>query len=231
MPSETGVLAEIRFRARRSPWKMCRWIADRLFDSHSDRRFGIVSSERKGAADLALPSPDFVHYQAVSYSDMRELLAHLTVEPSDVFLDYGAGMGRAVCLAASYRFRAVLGVEISPELCQIARRNIALVLPKLTCQDVRIVQADALQYAVPSEVSVVFFFNPFGGAALSRVLDNLADSVRNSPRKLQVIFYGTVSGERFRKEAAARAWLTLESESILATGALVLRYGGLLTKL
>ena len=42
------------------------------------------------------------------------------------FVDVGAGMGRAMLLAAELPFRAVIGVELNPALVRIARRNLAV---------------------------------------------------------------------------------------------------------
>jgi precorrin-6B methylase 2 len=215
---------EIFFRARRGPWKMWHWAAGRLLDSHLDSHFGIVSSERRGTTELGLVSPDFVQYQPVSYPDMREILRRLEISTDDVFLDYGSGMGRAICLAAMYPFRSVLGLEISAELCEIARTNVHRIQNKLRCKNVEIIQANAVEYVVPANVSIVFLFNPFGGATLARVLDNIGQSVRRSQRKVQVIFYGTVSSMGFRREASKRSWLKLNSEMQLKTGAVALHY-------
>ncbi len=222
--TSTSWKAELLFRIRAGPRRTLRWAADRLLDKQFDHRFGIESSERRLTERSHTDSPDFVGHQPVSYTDMRQLLAGLTIRSDDVFLDYGSGMGRAVCLAATYQFRTVLGVEISPELCRIAIRNLESARSKLRCKDVRIVNANALRYEVPAEVSVIFFFNPFGGATMQAVLDKIEDSLRHRRRSLQVIFYGTVSCHAFRAEAAKRDWLALESETVLKTGALVSVY-------
>jgi hypothetical protein len=42
------------------------------------------------------------------------------------FIDIGAGMGRAVLLAAEMPFRAVIGVELHPALTRIARKNLTV---------------------------------------------------------------------------------------------------------
>ena len=56
---------------------------------------------------------------------LRRILPAREVEPHDVFLDIGCGMGRAVYqAAANYPFKRVIGVELSHELTQAARRNI-----------------------------------------------------------------------------------------------------------
>jgi len=42
------------------------------------------------------------------------------------FVDVGAGMGRAMLLAARMPFRAVVGAELNPALAKIAQRNLVL---------------------------------------------------------------------------------------------------------
>ncbi len=219
-----ALLAELAFRLRGGPRRTTRWIVDRLRDHQYDQEFGITSSPQPQLTATSLTSPELVHYQAVSYSDMRELLQLLAIGPSDVFLDYGSGMGRAVCLAATYPFRTVIGVELSPELCEIARHNLSRARGKLRCRDVRILEADAADYEPPGEASIFFFFNPFCGSVLARVLYNIARSVRKSPRKIKIVFYGTVSSNHFRAQAAKHEWLKLNGETVLGTGAVVLFY-------
>lgn len=215
--------AELLFRLRAGPLCIWRWIADRLTDRRSDRSFGISSSMAE-TSKSELTSPDFVHYQAVSYRDMHEILDALAISPHDVFLDFGCGLGRAVCLAAIYPFSAVTGVEISPRLCELARRNLQAVRQKFRCPEVQVIQANAIEYAIPPHVSVIFFFNPFTGATLQRVLDNIDESLHESPRNLRILFYGTVSTEAFRKEAANHHSLRPQAEIRLKTGARALTY-------
>ena len=201
-----------------------RWITDRLFDRLRDRRHGIDSAKRRSAAELQLASADSVEYQAVSYGEMEELLRLLRPGPADVFLDLGCGMGRAVSLAAMYPMRAVLGVEISGELCAIAKQNICKMAGQLKCHDVRIVEGNAADYAIPREVSIVYLFNPFTGATLRQVLENLALSINETPRRVRVVFYGTLSSESFAAEAGEHSWLKLETRHVLSSGTAVLVY-------
>ncbi len=219
-----GLIAELSFRLRGGPRRAWHWISDRLRDSQYDREFGISSSPRKQLTGSSLSSPEFVHYQAVSYSDMRDVLALLAIGPSDVFVDFGSGMGRAICLAATYPFRAVIGLELSSELCQLSRHNLDQARAKLQCRNVQIIEGNAVDYEVPDAVTVFFFFNPFRGSVLAQVLENIARSVRRSPRAIQLLFYGTVSSEHFRLQAAKHEWLKLSSKTILRTGAVALLY-------
>ena len=217
-------LPEILFRLRAGPIAVWHWIADRLQDRARDRQFGISSVRVPGLDQPGYTPPDSVHYQPVSYSDLEESLRALTITHDDVLLDFGAGMGRVVCVAATRALRGVIGIEISPKLCVLARRNIEQVQQKLLCDDIRIVHCDAVQYTIPKSVTIFYLFNPFGGAALGAVLEKIAESLRRYPRRIQIVFTGTVSCGRFREEAANHGWLSLSSEKRLRTGALALIY-------
>ena|SRR5438270_5150361 len=218
------LVRELAFR-RRLQWRhWLNWILDRASDGYFDRKFGISSSERRSLARLGLDLPDCNDYQPVSYRDLRKLLDSVPICPQDVFLDFGSGMGRALCLAAQYPFRSVVGVEISPELCDIARRNIDRVKTKLRCHDIQIVNNNAIDYKIPSDISIVYFFNPFVREVMRHVLENVAASLRAAPRRILLLFSGTASTEAFRNEVKGHGWLALRSEIILPTGTMGLVY-------
>ncbi|HEX3467874.1 MAG TPA: class I SAM-dependent methyltransferase, partial [Candidatus Elarobacter sp.] len=120
------------------------------------------------------------------------------------FVDLGAGMGRVVLLAARRPFRAVIGVEISPALVEIARENLASARdPRRVARDVKIVRADAAAYAPPRGDLVVYLYNPFRGPVLDAVLARLA-----------------AAGER--ANVALLYHTAVEREAVDATGAFAL---------
>jgi SAM-dependent methyltransferase len=87
------------------------------------------------------------------------------------FLDVGAGMGRAMLLAAEYPFRAVVGVELHPALGRIARRNLALWRAAGRARaPMRLMMGDAVDFALPPRPCLVFLFNPFGAAVMRRLV-------------------------------------------------------------
>jgi 16S rRNA G966 N2-methylase RsmD len=89
------------------------------------------------------------------------------------FLDIGSGKGRVMLLAAFIGFQRVTGIELDSELCRIAQRNFELNRNKLRCVSYAIFNEDAMQYALPETLDVVFMFNPFGTSVMERVLQNL----------------------------------------------------------
>ena len=115
-------------------------------------------------------------YYGVAPSVLRALVKRwqkLSSAPiaETTFVDLGAGMGRAVLLASKLRFKAVVGVELHPTLARIARKNVALwSTTERGKASTRIVEKDAVEFALPPGPVVIFLFNPFGAAVLSRLL-------------------------------------------------------------
>ncbi len=118
------------------------------------------------------------HYEAVPVPDFRALLAAIpeTMLPSATFIDVGAGMGRAMILAAEYSFKQVCGIEVSPGLYEVAKENLANAQARgLRCKDIRLVRDDARIAHYPPGDLVVFLFNPFDADALRATLDSIAN--------------------------------------------------------
>ena len=117
------------------------------------------------------------HYEAVPVADFRALLS---LVPSDTiasatFVDIGAGMGRAMILAAEYPFKQVSGIELSPGLYEVAKENLTIARARgLRCHDIRLVRGDARIANYPPGDLIVFLFNPFDGDALAVTLASIA---------------------------------------------------------
>jgi predicted RNA methylase len=125
-------------------------------------------------------------------------------EGEDVFLDYGAGKGRVVVLAAMLPFRRVLGVEISPDLAELAQANVRRAARHLQCPDVEIVSGDATDFVLPKEATVLYFFDPFSGPVLERVLERIRVSLTAAPRPLRILY---ADPNHFAPLAAQCDWL------------------------
>jgi predicted RNA methylase len=87
------------------------------------------------------------------------------------FIDVGAGMGRAVLLAADAPFRQVLGVELNSTLVRIARRNLAVWrAARRAHAPMKMVCCDAVEFPLPQGPCLAFLFNPFGAPVMRRLL-------------------------------------------------------------
>jgi hypothetical protein len=106
-----------------------------------------------------------------------------------VFIDFGAGKGRVVLLAAHYSFRKVIGVEFAEELYHCMRMNIQNYSNgTLLCPDVEAICADATTFALPNAPCVLFFFNPFQRVVLAQVASNIQRSYSECPRPIYIVF-------------------------------------------
>ncbi|MGB7983537.1 MAG: class I SAM-dependent methyltransferase [Terracidiphilus sp.] len=87
------------------------------------------------------------------------------------FLDVGAGMGRALLLAAELPFRQVVGVELNPTLTRIAKKNLTIWRASGRARaPMRVVCGDAVEFPLPPGPCLAFMFNPFGATVMRRLL-------------------------------------------------------------
>ncbi|MGA2535639.1 MAG: class I SAM-dependent methyltransferase [Terracidiphilus sp.] len=124
---------------------------------------------------------------------IRPILESLKIDLREYgFVDYGSGKGRVLLEASEFPFRLVEGVEFSPQMHEIATRNIRKYRWKRKrCVSVKSVLADATQFALPAIPLVLFFFNPFTGPVLSAVVSNIRESAINHPRDIVIIAAGS----------------------------------------
>jgi predicted RNA methylase len=178
----------------------------RGYSAWCERRLGVQTAAfEPSLADEGLLDADFHGYSASSCLDLKRVLDHVAPHPAqDVFLDLGSGLGRVVLMAALRPFRRVIGVEISPQQVERARRNLEVARPKLACRDVLLVCGNAAEYELPDDVTVVYLFNPFGGEVLRGVIHGIRRSVEIRPRKVSII---VATARRFEEQAAGQVWL------------------------
>jgi SAM-dependent methyltransferase len=174
-----------------------------------DARRGVSTAGEVPDHALGLESPQHHAYVATDYEMFRTAIGSVQIGPDDVFVDLGSGKGRAVLLAAEHPFRRVMGVEISPLLHAIARRNVERARG-LKCRTIELVQADATKWAIPDDATVLFFFNPFDGEVLAKVCDNIQQSLARAPRRITIIYVR--ADKFFEREIAWEQWLTRVKE-------------------
>ena len=105
------------------------------------------------------------------------------------FIDVGAGMGRAILLAAEMPFRKVIGIELHPMLARMARRNVlfwhkagrAVTATHVIC-------GDAAEFKFPPGPCLLFLFNPFGRTVMRRILAKLSARFAQRPAQLDLLY-------------------------------------------
>jgi SAM-dependent methyltransferase len=172
-------LPEDRF-VPRMRGKVIDWVADRVFER------GLETSRTE--VELDHFHPDRVTYEASGWLDLRRALRKRAIRPTDVFLDFGSGKGRVVYQAARYPFARVIGVEISPKLNDLARRNIERNRHKLACRNIELVTIDAREFEIPDDVTIVYLYHPFGGETFETVIGNIIESLDRCHRQLTLVY-------------------------------------------
>ena len=97
------------------------------------------------------------------------------VQASDVFVDIGAGLGRASALVHLLTGASAIGLEIQPALA-LRARDLAerLLLSRIPC-----IEGDAEHLTGHMTAGTVFFlYCPFGGERLANVIDQLEPIAR-----------------------------------------------------
>ena len=140
--------------------------------------------------------PDRRHYVASGWHVLPRALHYLGVSDRDTFVEFGCGKGRVVHQAARRPFRRVIGVEISPVLAEIARAGLAARRHQHRCRDVEIVVSDVMEFRVPDDLTVGYFFDPFSNEAFEAVLRGIVDSIDRAPRRVRLIYVHPRLGSR-----------------------------------
>lgn len=157
------------------------------------------TAQRIELEELGVDKPEGTRYEPSRWLYLHRALRGVDIGEEDVFIDFGSGMGRVVAQAASgYRFKRVIGLEVSADLNEMARANIDRVRHKLRCQNVEFETADALAYSIPDDVTVAYFHNPFGGQTFQAVIDKLVESLERKPRSMTVIYVNPVNDATVR---------------------------------
>ena len=198
------------------PRAMLNWIVRRLQWRWLERHYRIRTEGIVPMSELGIDNPDSGEYVPTDYADFGRIMRALKLEPSDhVFVDFGAGMGRVMILAATLPFRRVLGVEHSTALAEIAARNIEKSRSRLKCQVLEIATCDAARYELPRESLILFFNNPFHGQVLDAVLGNIRGVSETASLPIWLVC-NVPTASPFENQLRDQAWLDLKDEFPLA---------------
>jgi SAM-dependent methyltransferase len=197
--------------SRSSPLALASDFAARVAHGLSERwfelRLGIRTGTRSLSVERRADGSLWKNYAPVGYRSFLAARRLLRVRPGeDVFVDYGAGKGRVLILAATLPFRRVLGVEVRPDLAAAARGNLRRAARRLRCPEVEILEASAEDLGVPDDATVLHFFDPFAGPILERLVDEIAASLERRPRGITILF---ADDHHFAGLLEARPWIQL----------------------
>ncbi len=135
--------------------------------------------ENKSHSTFYVPTPIIPFFK---------LIKNIRLPEHPVFVDYGAGKGRAMILAAECGFYKVKGLEFSPSLYQLAQKNIQMYIEKTGKNCFELIHTDVLNYEVKKEDNFFYFFHPFSEHILTQCLKNIYLSLQNNPRQVFLVY-------------------------------------------
>jgi SAM-dependent methyltransferase len=180
------------------------WLRRRLSRLLFERRLDVDTAGVYTGEETALPHEDYLWYEPMPWLSLRSALRRHKVSGEDVFIDLGCGKGRAVLQAARYPFKRVIGVELDPELTEVARANVEANLPRLKCREIELTTADLTEYTLPDDVTLAYCFNSVTGEPFGSLLSELLRSVDRRPRRLVLIYLNPKEHERVVGTGRAR---------------------------
>jgi SAM-dependent methyltransferase len=116
-----------------------------------------------------------VPYLPCSVGSLLRMVEQAPVRPSDVFVDIGAGPGRAAMFVHLLTGAPAIGIEVQRALVLAARE----VTSRLRLSRVPCLEGDAAELTRLMTIGSVFFlYCPFSGERLDRLLDGLESIAR-----------------------------------------------------
>lgn len=137
-------------------------------------------------------------YQAANYFLIEHLLQKLKeLKVSGHILDMGCGKGRVMAVSAYYKFNKISGVEFAKELCDDAIETMAILEQRFPQKLFKVYYENALNYAIPDDVNVIFFFNPFNEVTMLQVVKNIMSSHKINYRNIYIVYINPLHKEIF----------------------------------
>ena len=161
---------------------------------------------------------DYSDYGPIHYIALWQILRQIEAPVEDgVFVDFGAGLGRALLGAARLPFQRVLGIEFDPDLANATQENLDRARDKgrFVCPEVEILRMDARNFEISDNATVLHFFNPFSGQLLETVAENLVESLRKAPRAVDLFYANPWDFTRVVRETNVIPAHWIQSESIV----------------
>ena len=158
-------------------------------------------------------------YEPTPLSIFNKMLRSVPDKPANLtFVDIGSGKGLVLLAAAQQGFRRIVGVEISKELCQIAKNNVKKFTEASSqVSPIEVICSDAANFTIPPERVLLYLHNPFGEPVIRQVASNIQQRLRGAGTKLYVLYYNP----RFPKplEEIPTALIRVASQRVWALAA------------
>ena len=183
---------------QRAPRAWLAWWIKRGSGIVFDALHGVDTTAGRAAPPLEIASANrdkAVPYDPAPWGVLRRSLRLGSLQAQGfTFVDIGCGKGKILLAALALPFNRIIGVEFSPLLCKIAEQNIASVrFVRRSCHAAQIICCDAVDYPIPEEPTIFFFYNPFSYEIMEIVLGNIMNAHARAACPRYLILYAASS--------------------------------------
>ncbi|AXI07786.1 SAM-dependent methyltransferase [Oceanobacillus zhaokaii] len=130
-------------------------------------------------------------YEPTLYYALEVLFDHYELNREDHIIDFGSGKGRLSFFIDYYFHAKVTGIEMNEKFYNMAMKNRERYLhrTKRRGDGVQFYCCLAEEYEIELSANRFYFFNPFSVQIFQKVIQNIMQSVEESPRKIEIILY------------------------------------------
>lgn len=116
----------------------------------------------------------------------------LSALPEDLreytFIDFHAGRGRTMLLAAAREFERIVGFEYDDELFDDLQMNIAqFPRSEMTCRNIDCFRGDIDGIRIPDQPSVMYFSSSWREKMFANIMEHVRQTYQQSPRRMYII--------------------------------------------
>jgi SAM-dependent methyltransferase len=180
-----------------------RALAQFVGDSVFDRLVGMETARSVPQEQLEFRAHEGHPYKPSSWLNLlilHRILGSMNISARDVFLDFGCGKGQVLFEAAQHPFGRVIGLDMSDGMIRVARDNLARNRKRFKCGQLEFVTVNVLQYAIPPDLNVCYFYNPFPRHVLESVIAGIKESAASHPREVRLISLGGISDDVYLEQ-------------------------------
>jgi len=130
-----------------------------------------------------------------STDSLKKVLKKMKVTNKDSIIDIGCGKGKALYIMSRFPFFKVGGYDLSKDLVEIAKTNLA----KLKVKNVDVFVADANEYKDYDDYNYFYLFNSIPEKVFNKAIVNIKKSLDRKPRNCTFIYLNPVCDEAVKK--------------------------------
>lgn len=150
-------------------------------DRFSNKPF--AKETKPSAQDI---TPELPPYIPSRYQPLVEILRKVPFSREDVFVDVGAGKGRAMIIASNAGYTKVKGIELSRPLYIKASK----VLEKANL-NYELINSDILDYEISKEDSLFYIYDPFA----DNILEAFLNKLNSSEQKGRILYHNNINNK------------------------------------